>query len=117
APAPIAERLRRLLVEVVRAVEQLRRPIDAIKHQAKTVTVGISREAAAIRPPAGPLVQALAAVGVPAEAIADHDAAALSGVEPAIEEALGAVHYRLEGLSPLGAPTEASVIRAAAKAG
>ncbi len=28
---------------LTRAIEELTRPIDAIKHQAKTITVGISR--------------------------------------------------------------------------
>jgi len=38
-------------------------------------------------------------------------------VESAIETALGAVRYELEGLSPLGAPTAESTIVAAAKSG
>ena len=32
-----------LVVALTRAIEELTRPVDAIKHQAKTVTVGISR--------------------------------------------------------------------------
>ena len=32
-----------LTVALTSAIEELTRPIDAIKHQAKTVTVGISR--------------------------------------------------------------------------
>ena len=33
-----------VLEALSRAIKELSRPIDAIKHQAKTVTVGISRE-------------------------------------------------------------------------
>src|SRR5690606_23035114 len=32
-----------LISALTRAIEELTRPVDAIKHQAKTVTVGISR--------------------------------------------------------------------------
>ena len=32
-----------LTTALTRAIEELTRPVDAIKHQAKTVTVGISR--------------------------------------------------------------------------
>ena len=39
-PATVADDLTVALTE---AIEQLTRPVDAIKHQAKTVTVGISR--------------------------------------------------------------------------
>ena len=38
-------------------------------------------------------------------------------MEPAIQEALGAVTYGLEGLSPLGAPTDATQIRVRGKSG
>lgn len=115
-PAPLA-RLEELLTELVAGIDELRRPIDAIKHQAKTVTVGISREAGATRAPAGPLVEALVAAGAIEEGIADQDAAALGGLEPALDEALGAVVYALEGLSPLGAPTDESQLRVLGKSG
>lgn len=115
-PSPLA-RLEELLSELVAGIDELRRPIDAIKHQAKTVTVGISREAGATRAPAGPLIDALVTAGALEEAVADQDAAALGGLEPALDEALGAVVYGLEGLSPLGAPTDHSQLRVLGKSG
>jgi glucosamine--fructose-6-phosphate aminotransferase (isomerizing) len=116
-PKAPAELLEALHMELTHGLDALRRPIDAIKHQAKTVTVGISREASATRPEAGPLAQALVDVGAPAEAVADHHAAALASLEPAVDACLGAVRYRLDALSPLGAPTDATQIVAMAKSG
>jgi glucosamine--fructose-6-phosphate aminotransferase (isomerizing) len=110
-------RAEQLTRELVLAIDELRRPIDAIKHQAKTVTVGISRDEGATRPPAGPLIESLVEAGISADAVADHDAAALAAIEPAVECALGAVHYVLEGLSPLGAPTDTSHLRVLGKSG
>ncbi|MBL4847170.1 MAG: SIS domain-containing protein [Planctomycetes bacterium] len=115
-PSP-KTRLELLLTELVAGIDELRRPIDAIKHQAKTVTVGISREAGATRAPAGPLIDALVEAGAQPGAVADQDAAALAGLEPALDQALGAVVYRLEGLSPLGAPTDESRLEVAGKSG
>lgn len=116
APSP-GEAVEHLLAEVTRGIDALRRPIDAIKHQAKTVTVGISREAGAQRPEAGVLVKALEEAGVKAAQIADQDAAALAALEPAVEVAMGAVHYRIDGLDPLGAPTDQSRIAVKKKTG
>lgn len=106
-----------LLSELTRGVDALRRPIDAIKHQAKTVTVGISRELSAQRPEPGVLVLALEEAGVKSAQIADQDAAALAALEPAVDGALGVVHYRLDGLDPLGAPTNDSRIVVKKKTG
>ena len=60
-PSAVVEDLSQALT---RAVEELTRPIDAIKHQAKTVTVGISRSDETLL--AVPLVQAVLAAGAPA---------------------------------------------------
>lgn len=115
-PVP-RDMLEHLLTEVARAVDALRRPIDAIKHQAKTVTVGISRDVAVARPEPGPLLRALEDVGVVADHVSDQDAAALAALEPVIQRVVGAVSYRLEGLDPLGAPTDQSRIRVVQKRG
>jgi glucosamine--fructose-6-phosphate aminotransferase (isomerizing) len=116
-PPSIAEVLDHVQLELYHAIDALRRPIDAIKHQAKTVTVGISREAHAIRPPAGVLIRAAIACGVSELAISDAEAAAFASLEPVVDACLGVVHYRLENLSPLGAPTEESQIVVTAKTG
>src|SRR5205085_4618742 len=48
---------------LTRAIEELTRPIDAIKHQAKTVTVGVSRSEDALFE--APVVAQLLAAGAP----------------------------------------------------
>lgn len=116
APPSPAHRIENLLAQLVQGIDALRRPIDAIKHQAKTVTVGISREEGATRP-AGPLVRELVAAGAREEAVADQHAAALGLLEPAIAQAIGAVSYSLEGLSPLGAPRDSSTLKVVGKSG
>jgi len=110
------EDLELLLAEVSHAVDALRRPIDAIKHQAKTVTVGISRAEVA-RPEPGAIERAFTAAGTPPAALSDADAAALTGLEPAVAEVLGVVRYELSDLDPLGAPTDRSRITVAQKTG
>ena len=50
-----------LTAALTRAIEELTRPVDAIKHQAKTVTVGISRNDEGVLD--RPLVQAVLAAG------------------------------------------------------
>ena len=47
-----------------RAIDELSRPVDAIRHQAKTVTVGTSRKMPALK---GVLFEPLAALGFTAE--------------------------------------------------
>ena len=56
-----------------RAIEELTRPVDAIKHQAKTVTVGISRSDETLLQV--PLVQAVLAAGARPRPAQLHDAA------------------------------------------
>lgn len=98
------------------AIDHLKRPIDAIKHQAKTVTVGISREEAAM-PLDGHLYKALADAGVSAERLDEATAATLAAFDPMVSEVLGATIYEVENLSPLGLPTAQSTIRTAKKTG
>ncbi|MCA8921221.1 MAG: SIS domain-containing protein [Planctomycetes bacterium] len=112
----LARHLAQLVTQLTAAIDELRRPIDAIKHQAKTVTVGISREATS-RPVAGKLEEALLAAGVEAATIQDADAAALAALDAAVDEVTGVVHYRLDELDPLGGPTDATRIMVLNKTG
>ncbi|MDF1666074.1 MAG: SIS domain-containing protein, partial [Planctomycetota bacterium] len=98
------------------AIDHLKRPIDAIKHQAKTVTVGISREQAAM-PLDGHLYKALAEAGVSAERLDEATASTLAAFDPMVSDVLGATIYDVEGLSPLGLPTARSKIRTLKKTG
>jgi glucosamine--fructose-6-phosphate aminotransferase (isomerizing) len=83
---------------LTRAIEELTRPVDAIKHQAKTVTVGISRsEDELIRVPL--TVSALAA-GAPRDRLSYRALRTLSSLDRAVEEVTGYTRYRIEGSVP-----------------
>ena len=62
-----------LTAALTQGIEELTRPVDAIKHQAKTVTVGISRTDETLLQP--PLVQAVLAAGAAARPPQLQDAA------------------------------------------
>jgi glucosamine--fructose-6-phosphate aminotransferase (isomerizing) len=109
--------LEHVLLETTRGIDALRRPIDAIKHQAKTVTVGISREGPQTRVARGVLAAALAEAGADLARIIDSDGAALASLSPAIASVQGATVYAIGGLDPLGAPTPESTIQVVKKTG
>jgi glucosamine--fructose-6-phosphate aminotransferase (isomerizing) len=79
-----------------RAIDQLTRPIDAIKHQAKTVTVGISRSDETLLQV--PLVKAVLAAGSPRDRLTYSTLRTLSALEPAVEEVLGYTRYAIDGV-------------------
>jgi glucosamine--fructose-6-phosphate aminotransferase (isomerizing) len=89
-----------LTAELTRAIDQLTRPVDAIKHQAKTVTVGISRADEEVL--TAPLVQALLAAGAPRDRVGYRDLRALAGLDPAVAEVLGSTRYRIDGDAEAG---------------
>lgn len=97
-----------------RAIDQLGRPVDAIRHQAKTVTVGTSRKTPALR---GVLFEALAALGFAAENLTQRSWVAVSRIQPAIEKVRGYTLYRLSGLDEDGEPTDGSIISVIGKGG
>jgi glucosamine--fructose-6-phosphate aminotransferase (isomerizing) len=77
------------------AVEELTRPIDAIKHQAKTVTVGISRsEDALFR---SPLVAEVLAAGAGRDRLSYKTLRTLGNLGPAVEQVTGYTRYRIDG--------------------
>ncbi len=82
-----------------RAIQELSRPIDAIKHQAKTITVGISRSGEAVE---GVLFQALQGLGIAPEVVPYRDLALMRALAPAVESVVGATVYEVEGLGALG---------------
>jgi len=85
------------------AIDELTRPIDAIKHQAKTVTVGISRsEDALVR---AKLVVAALAGGAAIESFGYRALRTLAALGPAIEEVLGYTRYHIENLGDPNSPT------------
>jgi glucosamine--fructose-6-phosphate aminotransferase (isomerizing) len=83
-------------------VDELTRPVDAIKHQAKTVTVGISRSEDALF--ANPLVGSTLAAGAAPDTLGYRALRTLAALDEAVEEVLGYTRYRIEWSAP-GGPT------------
>jgi glucosamine--fructose-6-phosphate aminotransferase (isomerizing) len=78
------------------AIEELTRPIDAIKHQAKTVTVGISRSDETLLQSA--LAKAVIEAGTPRDRLTYRTLRTLADLDPAVVETRGFIRYRVEGL-------------------
>ena len=84
-----------LTAALTRGIEELTRPIDAIKHQAKTVTVGISRSDETLLQV--PLVAAALAAGTPRDGLSYRALRTLVDLDAAVEEVTGFTRYRIEG--------------------
>jgi glucosamine--fructose-6-phosphate aminotransferase (isomerizing) len=94
-----------LAAALTRAIDELTRPVDAIRHQAKTVTVGISRsEEELFR---APLVAEALAAGAPRERLTYRVLRTLGALGPAVEEVTGFTRYRIEG--PVGGGDSARI--------
>ncbi len=89
------------------AIGELTRPIDAIKHQAKTVTVGISRADETLLQI--PLVEAVLAAGSPRDSLSYRSLRTLASLDPAISEVTGFTRYRVEG-DVAGSDAETNVV-------
>ncbi len=81
-------------------IEELTRPIDAIKHQAKTVTVGISRSDETLLDVA--LSRAVLDAGAPRDGLSYASLRTLANLDPAIDEVLGHTRYAIEGMDADG---------------
>jgi len=90
------------------AVDELSRPIDAIRHQAKTVTVGTSRKKE--EPVRGILFDLLKELGFPAKRLVGKNIMALSRLQPAVAEVKGYTLYDVNNLDAEGNPNDASTI-------
>ncbi len=77
------------------AIEELTRPVDAIKHQAKTVTVGISRADESLLQ--AELIQNVLATGCPRDRLSYRTLRSLAALGPAVAEVVGYTRYRIEG--------------------
>jgi len=91
-PAVVIEDLTAALTQ---GIEELTRPVDAIKHQAKTVTVGISRSDETLLQPR--LVQAVLAAGTARDRLSYRVLRTLADLDPAIAEVTGWIRYELDG--------------------
>ncbi|MEA2128375.1 MAG: hypothetical protein QOJ85_1266, partial [Solirubrobacteraceae bacterium] len=77
------------------AASELTRPIDAIKHQAKTVTVGISRSEEALQQV--PLIREALAAGAPMEGFSYRSLRTLQVLDRAVVDVQGFTRYRISG--------------------
>ena len=76
-------------------IDELTRPIDAIRHQAKTVTVGISRSDQTLLEAS--LTRTVLAAGAPRDHLSYATLRTLADLDPAVAEVLGHTRYRLDG--------------------
>ena len=84
-----------LTAALTEGIEQLTRPVDAIKHQAKTVTVGISRADETLLQVR--LVQDLLAAGVARDNLSYRTLRAVVALDRAVGQVTGFTRYRIEG--------------------
>jgi glucosamine--fructose-6-phosphate aminotransferase (isomerizing) len=83
-----------LAVALTKGIDELTRPIDAIKHQAKTVTVGISRSDETLLQV--PLVQEVLAAGTSRDSLTYRALRTLVALDPAIDAVLGWTRYSID---------------------
>jgi glucosamine--fructose-6-phosphate aminotransferase (isomerizing) len=84
-----------LVAALTSGIEELTRPIDAIKHQAKTVTVGISRSDEGVLDRL--LVQATLGAGAGRDVLSYRTLKVLAELSPAVAEVAGFTRYRIDG--------------------
>jgi len=90
------------------------RPVDAIKHQAKTVTVGTSRISERIE---GILFDALSIEDLTISQLTNVNIIVMKNLQGIIERIEGSTLYRIDGLSVLGEPSEDTTIEVIKKRG
>ncbi len=91
------------LLEALNAgIDELTRPVDAIKHQAKTVTVGISRSEDALF--GVPLVKATLGAGAAPDTLGYRALRTLGALDESVAEVAGFTRYRIDW-PPAGTPT------------
>ena len=76
-------------------IDTLARPVDAIRHQAKTVTVGITRSDEELL--SRPLAASVTAAGAPREALSYETLRELASLDPAVAEITGYIRYKIDG--------------------
>jgi glutamine---fructose-6-phosphate transaminase (isomerizing) len=106
--------LQTLFEYVGKSINNMARPVDAIKHQAKTVTVGTSRIKEKVE---GILFDALMAHQVSLSQLINNNIFVLKNLQAIVSEINGAILYRIGGLSLLGEPTDDSTIELIKKTG
>ena len=96
------------------SINVLARPVDAIKHQAKTVTVGTSRISEKVE---GILFEELAACHLNVSQITNNNVLVLKNLQKIISVIKGSIFYRINGLNLLGEPMDETTIEVIEKKG
>ena len=96
------------------AISIMARPVDAIKHQAKTVTVGTSRITDRIE---GILFDSLRRQNFNLSQLTNTNIIVLKNLQGIVDQITGTTLYRIDGLSVLGEPVENSTIEVLKKYG
>ncbi|MFO7558543.1 MAG: SIS domain-containing protein [Desulfobacterales bacterium] len=96
------------------AINCMARPVDAIKHQAKTVTVGTSRISEKVE---GILFDALETYNIKVSQLINRNVIVLKNLQGVVSKIKGAILYQIDNLSLLGEPTEETSIRVLRKDG
>ena len=96
------------------AIDELTRPIDAIRHQAKTVTVGTSRKEKELK---GIIFDLLETLNFSVKNLTYRNILTINRIQPAIAAVRGYTIYDISQLDEQGNPTEGSTIVIRAKGG
>ncbi len=97
-----------------RAIDELTRPIDAIRHQAKTVTVGTSRKE---KIPRGIVFDLLEELQYSASDLTYKNILMIRRMQPAIAVVRGYTIYRIDNLDAEGNPDEKTTVAVKKKGG
>ena len=103
-----------LLTSLGESINDTARPVDAIKHQAKTVTVGTSRISEKVE---GILFNGLMNLDFSHSQLTTSNIMVLKNLQNVVSRINGMILYKIGGLNLLGEPTEESNIRVLTKTG
>jgi glucosamine--fructose-6-phosphate aminotransferase (isomerizing) len=109
-----ANMLNTLFSHIGEAINQMSRPVDAIKHQAKTVTVGTSRISEKVE---GILFDALAQHEIGLGQLINRNIIVLKNLQGVIARINGSILYRIDKLNLLGEVTDETTIEVLKKGG
>ncbi|MEE4112550.1 MAG: SIS domain-containing protein, partial [Desulfobacteraceae bacterium] len=96
------------------SINLMSRPVDAIKHQAKTVTVGTSRISERVE---GILFDTLADHELDLSQVVNRNVIVMKNIQGVIDHVKGSILYRIDGLGLLGDPTDQTTIAILKKTG
>ena len=96
------------------SINCMSRPVDAIRHQAKTVTVGTSRISAKVE---GILFETFTEYNIHASQLINKNIIVLKNLQEIVSDIKGAIFYRIGGLNLLGEPTDETTIEIIKKDG